>query len=286
MEDLFKDWLFRYSIMFRFRYTDKQKKKFLNAFVHDISLIRDDIKVIEYKTNKKYNSRNIYVGNIKSADYIIYAYYDTPPAHFGDYILFNREKQGKQTMKAVLFASIIWILLGILVTFVYINSFLSKIELISFTNLFVVIFYLIYFLVLARLSKGYFNFNNLIRNTSSILLMLKLIKENKSNRVAYAFYDEGSYGEKGFEVIKRATKKNAKFIFLDCIGADASLNVVGNLFKNKIKGVMYYPSKDEHNYIFCGERNEEFYLDKEKLNEKEINYTQFNKTIEILKEIM
>ena len=49
---------------------------------------------------------------------------------------------------------------------------------------------------------------------------------------------------------------------------------------------MYYPSKDEHNYIFCGERNEEFYLDKEKLNEKEINYTQFNKTIEILKEIM
>jgi hypothetical protein len=98
-------------------------------------------------------------------------------------------------------------------------------------------------------------------------------RESQSKKVAYAFIDEGCYGERGLDVLMSSIKKNAKVYYLDSIGAEAALNVVDKqLDKNKI------------NYIFCADinKNKEFYLDKSKLNKKSLNLENFNQTIKLL----
>jgi hypothetical protein len=93
--EVFKDWLFRYQYVYRLRRTEKSKKRFLAALVTDIAKIREDVRVIEYDQQKKYASRNVYVGNIKQADRVICTFYDTPPESIGSYQLFDRKDQAK-----------------------------------------------------------------------------------------------------------------------------------------------------------------------------------------------
>ncbi len=62
----------------------------------DIAKIREDVRVIEYDQQKKYASRNVYVGNIMRADRVICTFYDTPPESIGSYQLFDRKDQAKK----------------------------------------------------------------------------------------------------------------------------------------------------------------------------------------------
>ena len=105
MNDIFNDRLARYSFMYRSRNSNKEKTRFLKALVTDISQVRKDISVIEYSNQKKFSARNVYVGNIEKADQIVCTYYDTPPAYLGDYVLFDRKKQQKQTTKDLFFTT-------------------------------------------------------------------------------------------------------------------------------------------------------------------------------------
>ncbi len=94
--EVFKDWLFRYQYVYRLRRTEKSKKRFLAALVTDIAKMREDVHVIEYDRQKKYASRNVYVGDIKQADQVICTFYDTPPESVGSYQLFNRKIKPKK----------------------------------------------------------------------------------------------------------------------------------------------------------------------------------------------
>lgn len=288
MKEIFNDRLARYTFMYRSRYSDKEKTRFLKALVTDISQVRKDISVIEYSSQKKCSSRNVYVGDIEKADQIVCTYYDTPPAYFGDYILFNRKKQGKQTSKAIFCASLIWVLLGIIITLLYMKMFSSQFVLFSLQTACIALAYGGYFIILSRLSKGMWNRKNLIRNTSSVLCLLQMLTENKNQKkVAYAFIDEGCYGERGLDVLMSSIKKNSKVYYLDSIGADDSLNVMGQQFKKELvesKKIRYILPKDKINYLFCADINQdkEFYLAKSKLNKKSLNYDNFNQIIELL----
>lgn len=288
MNNIFNDRLARYSFIYRSRNSNKQKTRFLKAFVTDIAQFRKDVSVIEYISQKKYNARNVYVGDIKKADQIICTYYDTPPAYFGNYILFDRKKQEKQITKTALCTSVIWILLGIIGTLLNMKFNSSAFVLFSFKTLFLGIIYIIYFIILSKLSKGMWNKKNLIRNTSSVLFLLQMLTENKNQKkVAYAFIDEGCYGERGLNILRSSVKNNAKIYYLDSIGADATLNAMGEEFKKEViesKGILYVSPKDKINYLFCAEmsHNKEFYLDKSKLNNKNLNYEHFNKITELL----
>ena len=288
MEDIFNDRLARYSFMYRSRNSDKEKTRFLKALVTDISQVRKDISVIEYINQKKYSARNVYVGNIEKADQIVCTYYDTPPAYLGDYVLFDRKKQEKQTTKAVLCASIIWLFLGIIGTLLYMKFISAPFVLFSVQTACIALIYGGYFVILSKLSKGNWNGKNLIRNTSSVLCLLQMLTENQNQKkVAYAFIDEGCYGERGLDVLLSSVKKNAKVYYLDSIGADATLNVMGSQFKEELaesKKIRYVPPKDQINYLFCADmnQNKEFFLDKSKLNKKNLNYDSFKQTIELL----
>jgi hypothetical protein len=288
MDDIFNDRLARYSFMYRSRNSNKEKTRFLKALVTDISQVRKDISVIEYNNQKKDNAQNVYVGDIKKADQIVCTYYDTPPAYLGDYILFDRKRQEKQTTKAAICTSLIWVFLGILGTLLYMKLVSAPFVLFSVQTLCIALIYGVYFIILSKLAKGTWNRKNLIRNTSSVLCLLQMLTENQNQKkVAYAFIDEGCYGERGLDVLLSSVKKNAKVYYLDSIGADATLNVMGSQFKEELaesKKIRYVPPKDQINYLFCADmnQNKEFFLDKSKLNKKNLNYDSFKQTIELL----
>lgn len=285
----FKDWLFRYQYIYRVRNTEKSKSRFLSALVMDISEMREDIQVIEYNRHKKYASRNVYVGDIEKADQIICTYYDTPPKNYGSYELFNLEEQRKRTTIFILVSSILMILVGVIGTFIYMQYEASGLNVTPFRTVFIFLTFGIYFFLLGKITKGLPNRKTLIRNTSSVLALLEIISESKDERTAFAFIDEGSFGEAGLEALSH--KKQAKIFMLDSVGSDAPLHVSGNDF-SKTKGTelkIDHPlSNQSINYIFSArtlekEQKTSFYLDKSDLKQKKLNMQNLTKVVRLFK---
>ncbi|MDH6364936.1 hypothetical protein M2139_001937 [Enterococcus sp. PF1-24] len=284
----FNDWLLRYQYIYAIRRSDKSKQRFLSAIIKDILEYRDDIQVIAFNEQKKTASRNIYVGNIEQADRIICTYYDTPPKNFGPYNLFNSKEQGKKTLLFILTTTILMILLGLLGTFAYMKNVSSAFDLSSFTTWLFIGLFAGYFFLLGKVSQGLSNRQTLIRNTSSILTLLLLLKDKQNPKTAFAFIDEGSYGEQGLAVLKSSCKKQAKIFCLDSVGSQATLTVSGNDFKPQQLanlGVQQVAAQSEINYIFSGRQTADsqpaFYLTKADLKQKTLNFENLEKVISL-----
>ena len=272
----FKDWLFRYQYVYRLRRTEKSKKRFLAALVTDIAKMREDVRVIEYNQQKKYAARNVYVGNIKQADRVICTFYDTPPESFGSYQLFDRKDQAKKTTRFILTSTIVAILLGIIGTLIYMRLSPNSFQLNSIGTLGIVAIYAAYFALLGKVTKGLSNRKTLVRNTSSILAMLKMIAENKQKNIAYAFLDEGSYGNKGLDELQDQVKNHCKIYYLDSVGASAPLHLIGESpNSSKINSNVDYQAADQKvSYLFSARKDQEhagFYLNPADLKEKQLN---------------
>ena len=253
----FKDWLFRYQYVYRLRRTEKSKK-------------------IEYNQQKKYAARNVYVGNIKQADRVICTFYDTPPESFGSYQLFDRKDQAKKTTRFILASTIVAILLGIIGTLIYMRLSPNSFQLNSIGTLGIVAIYAAYFALLGKVTKGLSNRKTLVRNTSSILAMLKMIAENKQKNIAYAFLDEGSYGNKGLDELQDQVKNHCKIYYLDSVGASAPLHLIGESpNSSKINSNVDYQAADQKvSYLFSARKDQEhagFYLNPADLKEKQLN---------------
>lgn len=272
----FKDWLFRYQYVYRLRRTEKSKKRFLAALVTDIAKMREDVRVIEYNQQKKYAARNVYVGNIKQADRVICTFYDTPPESFGSYQLFDRKDQAQKTTRFILASTIVAILLGIIGTLIYMRLSPNSFQLNSIGTLGIVAIYAAYFALLGKVTKGLSNRKTLVRNTSSILAMLKMIAENKQKNIAYAFLDEGSYGNKGLDELQDQVKNHCKIYYLDSVGASAPLHLIGESpNSSKINSNVDYQAADQKvSYLFSARKDQEhagFYLNPADLKEKQLN---------------
>lgn len=274
--EVFKDWLFRYQYVYRLRRTEKSKKRFLAALVTDIAKMREDVQVIEYDQQKKYASRNVYVGNIKQADRVICTFYDTPPESIGSYQLFDRKDQARKTTTFISASTLIAILLGVIGTLIYMRLSPDSFQLNSLSTIMIMLIYAGYFILLGKITKGLSNRKTLVRNTSSILAMLKMIAENKQKNIAYAFLDEGSYGNKGLEELQRQVNGHCKIYYLDSVGAMAPLHLVGKLPSNKKIGenVEYQEADQKVSYLFSARKdqtNAAFYLNPADLKKKQLN---------------
>ncbi|MGC6769418.1 hypothetical protein [Enterococcus sp. LJL51] len=274
--ETFKDWLFRYQHIYRLRRTNKQKQRFLSALFKDIAEVRQDIQVIEYQKNKRYISSNLYVGNIEKADRIICTYYDTPPQSLGAYYLFDRRQQRKATTNFILISLFAALIAGLLLTIVYMKSANDTFDFRSFSTLLVVAGYGLYFYLLSKIAKGLSNRKTLIRNSSSILSILTLITEIRDQKTAFAFVDEGCFGDVGLEVLQSSCRKSAKIYYLDCVGAEDELHFIGSSIPEaRLKDFIVQPSSNQVTHIFSGktehsEQGERYYLEKSVLNSKTI----------------
>lgn len=291
----FKDWLFRYQYVYKVRKNEKSKTRFISSLVTDISEIRDDIQVIEYGQDRNDRSRNVYIGDVEQAERIICAHYDTPIKTLGSYVYFDKKKARNKTTAFILASSILMLLLGIAATVTYGAYSANQFVLFSFSTLFIGLFYGIYFYFLSKIAQGIPERKNLIRNTSSVLALMEMLKEITDKKMAFAFVDKGSYGNAGVDVLKATNEKHADIYILDSIGSDAPLHLVGNDFTKQTAqkiGIDYEISDSLHyNYIFSGRTSEknsktEYYLDRSDLKQKELNIENIKKVVMIFKEGM
>ncbi len=248
MDERLKDWLFRYQYLYPLRRTNKQKQRFLAALVTDIMKMRQDISVIEYKQNKKYVSSNLYVGDIETAERIICTYYDTPPQTIGAYELFDRKQQRQSVTAFILISVGISLLIGLGLTWGYMSLVTAPFDFRSISTLVAIAGYGLYFYLFSKVAKGLSNRRTIVRNTSSVLALLMLMDLNQP-KTAYAFLDEGCFGELGLEALKASCGKSAKIYLLDSVGADAPLHVIGNHPLKASKQVTVHPAKAPITYI-------------------------------------
>lgn len=290
---MFKDWLFRYQYVYRNRKDYKKKSRFISALMADIVKIREDVKVIEYGKKNKELPRNIYVGDIKKADQIITAYYDTPTRSFKDYEFFNKEKEKKEATVFILLSSIIMLLFGLLATIFYTKVAGNLFNSFSFLTILIILFYGIYFYFFTKLTKGLAEKNVLIRNTSSILTVMLMLKEINNKNIAFAFTDQGVHGEGGLEILKDSAKNNAEIYVLDSVGSDAPLHLIGSQkAKEKVKNseISYHSSTEsDFNYLISARTSTEnaektYYLEQSDLKQEELNYSNINEIINLFKE--
>lgn len=272
-ESQMKDWQFRYQAFYRIRRTKKQKQRFLSSLAMDISQVRKDIQVIEYKQNKRYVLSNLYVGDIETADKIICTYYDTPQKGLGAYYFQNREKQKKSVISFILLSSLAALIIGALLTVLYMANSPDLFSFSSTVTIFVIAGYGIYFYLFSKIAQGLSSRKNLIRNTSSIVSILMLIKGLTSSKIAFAFLDEGCHGDVGLEILMKNKKKSAQLYSLDCVGANVDLQFTETTL-NQSEQISENNRSLEGIHFIMGARiskDNHFYLLKSDLNSQEMN---------------
>jgi hypothetical protein len=221
----FKDWFIRYAYFFSKRYTNKQKKGFLEAITADIKEFRTDIKIDRFNFCST-NYTNLYVGNVKEANKIICTNYDTATTQILPYEYFNIKSRKKNTLLLIIVTSTIYFLFGLLfLKFIAIPIF-KKNSFFSFAYITLIFFFVIYFYIFGKISKGWATRKTIKQNTSTVLTILSLSKKFKkigNKNVAFAFLDAGCTNEAGLIQLIKKKRKSTKVFLGANIGADSNL---------------------------------------------------------------
>lgn len=278
----FNDWIIRYNHLFRARYTKKQKKKFLQSFLTDLTSIRDDVELRGDKEDK--NSYHVVVGNLERARYVVATYYDTPAVYHGEYSFFDIKNQRKKTMYPIAFFASLMLIIGVILTYyisipIFNNAF-------SFKTVLLIFFYVIYFWVFGKVTRGWPEKKNMIRNNSSVLYLLQYIAKHPKSNFAFIFYDNGCQGDKSIrKILKKLNSKKQNLVVLDCIGGKENLAIVSNK-QNQSQQNHFIEKKDKQIAPNCkfviaptNDSKEVYhlFLDKDTLKSKELNKENFTK---------
>lgn len=289
-EDIKMDWFVRYHYLFGRRYTRKQKDRFLASLATDIKHFREDLHLDTFTLHKR-EYRNFYVGDIKKAKTVVCTYYDTPAIHFSPYRFFNVEHRKKSTTQAIILLSTLFIVIGLLYTLLVAVPVFKTNRIVSVPFLSCVFLYILYFYFLNKITRGWPKRNNLIQNTSSVLLLLDIISSNQSKQVAYAFVDAGCTNNAGLERLLKKSK--AQIYMLDSIGAEKPLRLVDpdsgkstivespDIKRSSIsvKNRLLYLISSDYN-------NSQFVLNRDDLNRKKLNYHNLHLAYHVLNKLM
>lgn len=272
-QQLIKDWYIRYHSIFKSRYTSARKSKFLQSLEADIKQFRDDIKLDHFKFYEKNAAdyRNLYVGNIKNAKVVFSTYYDTPSKHIEAYEFFNIEERKRKKTKLILLSSILYLIIGLAITWFIAMPIFQNYETFTWQFISMVIGILVYFFFFGKLAQGWPNRNNLVQNTSSLLVLLLAISQlRKNRRVAYAFLDAGSLNAGGLDRLKEET--TAKIYHLDSIGSKQALHLL---------------STDDNLYhLISGQKvNESYQLSLDDLKADQLNEQNMNQALAIIEKV-
>lgn len=275
-DEQLKDWYIRYNMILKKRYTKKQKKRFLQSFSADIASMRSDTKLDTFKIRKNDSEEytNFYVGDIEKARTIFCTYYDTPAVHSNSYVFFDKEQQQKNTIKFIIFSSSLYLLLGLIFTWFLAIPVLQQNNLWSFPFIASILFYIVYFYFFRKFTTGWPARKNLVRNTSSVLLLLQTIQSCKQKNIAYAFLDAGCKNDAGLKRLLKISKEKGNIYVLDSIGSNQELfqiskNSVVN-FEDTVE-ITARPNKELDNrltyLISARQKNGKFQLNKEDLKQ-------------------
>lgn len=193
------------------RFTNAQKRAFrdyIQKKAHDLNL-----KTSIFPERKI--AKNIIVGDLKSAKYVICAHYDTPPRLP---MIIERNYAYCHVLLEIL-SLVLGGALGALIMI-----FLPKLFALGFIPIVLGLYGFLRISGIIPITKK-FSYND---NTSGILTLLNLMSDYKTfkNEVAYVFIDNRDKGLKGSKVLAKmmidqrmlVSKEDKKFFFIDTVG--------------------------------------------------------------------
>lgn len=275
------DWFIRYSAILKKRTTHRQKERFLKAFQKDLKTVRDDVEIDEFKLHPKdpYTYHNVYVGDMHRATRIVCTYYDTPTVIWRDYVYFDTKQHEHSTTWFIMLTALLYILAGGLFTWLVAIPAFSTGQLITVRNVFMALGYLVYFLLLGQMTRGWPSRHTLIQNSSSLVALLGLIDSQRRPGVAYAFVDAGCTNEAGIKRLLRRKKGNCRFYMAENIGADTPLYAITNDTAHQHRDITGFENvsvkssmDDRMVYLISAKREEDhFTLPLKQLRQKKVN---------------
>ncbi|RLK63488.1 hypothetical protein D3H64_04455 [Atopobacter sp. AH10] len=282
-QTVWKDWLVRYHGLLSIRYSKKQMERAIHSLVKDISQYRQDVRVKAFSRGSTDLGQFILVGKVDQADRIICSYYDTPMRHFGSYVFFDHQGQQKKTLALTCLSSALVFLLGMPLILAY-RHLLSHGTQAYWTNLLLILMAFLYFFTLGKVAKGLPRKKNGVRNTSSLLAMLRLIATDQSRDKAYIFFPNGSYGDYSLKVIEGLIKEKAELICLDSIGSGQNLYFFSKKSYPRGKNIEVVPTKERISYLISARSTEgKFYLRPEDLNDVMVNEERIHTVCDFLR---
>lgn len=293
-ENYLMDWYLRYNKLLGKRYTKKQKDLFLESLAADISLMRSDCEISSFHLHEKgAEYRNLYVGDMKKAKTIFCTYYDTPAVHFDPYVFFDVEKRKRSTTKSILLSSVFCIAVGLLFTLFVAVPIFEAYALLSLWPMLCILVYMLYFLYMGRITRGFPEQKTLVQNTSSVLALLEMIRNVKQENAAFAFVDAGCTNNAGLTKLMERKKSKGVFYLLDSVGSKRPLYQISqntSLFV-QADGVEHVRSSqiedDRLIYLISADRAEEkYHLKKEDLRQAELNGENMEYVTEYMKQVL
>lgn len=255
MEDL----LVRYGIALGRRYSQKQKKKFLVAMSQEFIHLGYAVKYANDEKKGSRHSINLFIGNMSSANTIIFTHYDT-----GSHIIWPNFKyyplHGEKSMETFRNATLIPPLAFTVVAVAVIYTLMNIITLNAQTRP-ILLTGLVFFglLGISYLSTGFGNRYNLNKNTASVLALLEIAKKlsaEERQKIAFMLLDHGTSDNMGAQMIRLAlptTLDQRLFVYLDCIGRGDNIRIgyKANLAINARKMKENYKGKKKIEILEC-----------------------------------
>lgn len=227
-----EDLIMKYAIGLHKRFSAKQKQMFIRVAAKDFNDLGYAVKANTGK-HKRMRSINLMVGDVKQAETLIVANYDTPQHNFGNpmkYYPFNGVTTFVSGFLPIYAPMIIG---GVLMLYIL----MQQMPYLNFTtDVWWSLFWLGLFIVCAVftpiMTMGIGNKVNFNRNTSGVVAALRLAEElskEQRKKVAFVFTDNGCRNHGGDYLLRESFPDlldDKLVIMLDCVG-DGDTLVIG-----------------------------------------------------------
>lgn len=211
-----KDLMMLFGVTLAKRYTNRQKRIFYSQLEPFLEKMGYTIKYQQLQ-KKLIRVKNILIGDIYKAQYVVLCPYDTPSRSLlpYKYYPFNSSKNLQQENKELLLRSLIYIGSCVVAYFV-VNQFLM---LTTILKIFVIVVLVCLLIFCYQLLMGIANSVNFNRNSASVALLIALAERTKKNtNICYILLDKNVSSNAGLKLLTEDERiKNKIFIYLDCV---------------------------------------------------------------------
>lgn len=285
-----KEELLRYAIMIPIRYNRNQKTAFIDMMIEDAKKLNLAYRSEKMKT-RFFECTNLIIGDLQHADTVFMTAYDTPQRNFFAasryYPLHSKKNQQIQTLEFL-----IHLILLILACVITVMLLFSWNQLVTSMKIGYVLMLGVFALMLIYMSINKASKVNMNRNSASVAIMYKLMKE-KPRKTAFVFLDHAVSSYEGYkELLQDHDLSKKKVIILDSLAKGEKI-VCATLqkescFKDHFQTVKYDKTEACDNvlhlmpyaYLLVSADHDEFYVDTKK--DDRISMEQVNMIYEIL----
>ncbi len=193
----------------------RKKEKQKTAFVDEVMEYAGRFGYSASVENGKKGVRNVVIGDLQKAKYLITAHYDTPSSIGLPNLIVPNNPFWYITVQFLL----VGILLGVSAGVGYISWFLIRNDLVAFY-----VGYVVYILLFLLMIFGPANPSNANDNTSGVVTLLEILSvmpEESRAQVCFVLFDKeelGLIGSKMFRQSHKEETENLVVLNLDCVG--------------------------------------------------------------------